>query len=59
MLTTKACPNCGTTFRTFDGRRFCFVCYRLRRKAIRRSDYLTPLPRYRPPIRRDERGVFQ
>ena len=59
MSNLKTCPDCGTRFWTIEGYRFCFACNKRRLWAIRRSGYLTPLPRLRPPIRHDERGVVQ
>jgi len=57
MTKTKVCPDCGDTFYSRDGDRYCVWCRKKRRKSIRHSDWLTPLPRYRPPRRRDERGI--
>jgi len=59
MSYQKTCPDCGKKFWTTNGYRYCAGCHRQRRRSLRRGDYLSPLPRYRPPVRRDERGVFQ
>jgi hypothetical protein len=59
MSNLKTCPDCGKRFWTTEGYQFCFLCHKQRLGAIRRSGYLTPLPRLRPPRRRDERGVVQ
>ena len=59
MSNLKTCPDCGKRFWTTEGYRFCFLCHKKRLGAIRRSGYLTPLPRLRPPMRQDERGVVQ
>ncbi len=59
MSYQKTCPDCGVRFWTTDGYRYCVGCRKERRKSIRRSGQLTPLPRYRPPARRDELGIVQ
>ena len=59
MSYLKTCPDCGTEFWTTNGYRFCVRCCKKRRKSIRRSGHLTPLPRYRPPARHDEQGIVQ
>jgi len=59
MSNLKTCPDCGTRFWTTNGYRYCVGCRSECRSSIRRSNYLTPLPRYCPPVRRDERGVVQ